>query len=141
METNITKQQALDKIKELEQYIKDQDKPKVGAYGVTGTALLKDYTFAPDETCILFRGGSGDAYTAARNVWAELCMCEGAGSDYDGGSWQSCIHYRPDGGFYVDSWRSVHAPFTVFFKTDEQCRAAINKLGKDKLNTLFMIDE
>lgn len=138
----MNKQEALDKIKELEQYIEDQDKPKTGAYGVQ-VYDNDDDEDAGSVALGLQRGGlefripARDKVQDALDVWMELCMCDGAENNKKD-VWQWRI-FHCNYGYKVTDGVNNASPFMVYFPTKGLAQDAIDKLGVDKLNTLFMV--
>lgn len=157
----LTKEQALDKIKELKEYVEELDKPKEpkeGAYGfynpdgnywylsrniggVPSAALLPCEGENFEDTEIALKTEKHAQKLAdALEVWQELCVCDGARSEFkvDETNWTICWDFntaKPQ----VHGWCCIRAPFEVYFDTEEQGEAAMEKLGEEKLKKLYMV--
>lgn len=155
--TKLTKEQALDKIKELQEYVEDLDKPETGLYSLrmvddgdiiyTLEDLIEGSAFSIDK----FTANGNESYPAftdeeqaqrvadALTVWKELCVCDGAEEYVEGKKQYSIEQEGGDDEFAINWWNDMHRPFVVYFSTEEQAEAAIKKLGEEKLKKLFML--
>ncbi len=146
-----------DKIKAME------EEKKVGAYGIVANPeggkehnvdmnlLRMDFLTGKFEAARECLGGQ-ESFTInttpqakeladALNVWMELCTLDGAEEELDVEQY-NIYHSICDEGFTVSNYifRSG-GPFAVYFPTRRQAQAAIDKLGTEKLNKLFMIGD
>lgn len=142
-------------LKRLGTLIEEDNRPKVGAYGVNSegatSILVQGSTLGHFESCDSIGNqakgwhdwNSSRKVGEALDVWIELCMCDGA-REHDASAthnWFIAEHQAYAGEFTTRpcSGNRRISPFTVYFSSRDQAWAAIDTLGDTKLRQLFML--